>query len=76
MSDNKVKTDAYIPGLNPAWREELKTIDQTSAVIPGNQPIPFDYPKGFNAVANGLKFLPEELRVQTLSGLVIAILMM
>jgi hypothetical protein len=75
MSDDKVKAEAYVPGLNPAWREEFKNEEQNNVVIPGNQPIPFDYPEGFNAVANSLKFLPEEARVYTLSGLVLAILM-
>jgi hypothetical protein len=41
-----------------------------------DQPVPFTYPDGFNAVANSLHFLPEEARVQTLTGLVLGIVAM
>jgi hypothetical protein len=39
-----------------------------------DQEAPLDYPEGFKALANSLKFLPKELREQTLSGFVMAIL--
>jgi hypothetical protein len=41
-----------------------------------DQPVPFTCPEGFDAVANSLQFLPEELRVQTLTELVRAVLVM
>jgi hypothetical protein len=59
MSDNK--TVPNMPDSNTAIRLDKE------------QPIPFTYPEGFNAVANSLQFLPEELRVQALTRLVMAI---
>jgi hypothetical protein len=60
--------------------------NKTSPVDSGNtgkptalgkdQEAPFTYPEGFNAVANSLDFLPEELRSQILTGLVLAIWML
>jgi hypothetical protein len=57
-----------------------KIVDSGSAAKPApldkDQPIPFTYPEGFNAVADSLQFLPEEERVQTLTGLVRSIMLM
>jgi hypothetical protein len=39
-----------------------------------DQPVPFTYPDGFQAVINSLEFLPEEAREQTLAALVVVIL--
>jgi hypothetical protein len=57
---------------------DSKTLSNTpdssaSEVLDKNQPVPFTYPEGFNAVANSLQFLPENLRVQTLTRLVMSI---
>jgi hypothetical protein len=57
---------------------DSKTLSNTpdsgaAAVLDRNQPVPFTYPEGFNAVANSLQFLPENLRVQTLTRLVMSI---
>jgi hypothetical protein len=52
------------------------TPDSSSAVaLEKDQPVPFTYPEGFNAVANSLQFLPEELRVQILTALLMVIRM-
>lgn len=39
-------------------------------VIGKDDPVPFTYPEGFNAVANSLQFLPEVSRVQILSAFI------
>jgi hypothetical protein len=75
MSDNNAVPN--LPGLSAARSGNFKTGNQDSAVIlDKDQPIPFTYPEGFNAVANSLQFLPEEARAQTLTGLVLGILLM
>jgi hypothetical protein len=38
-----------------------------------DQPVSFAYPEGFKAAVNSLDFLPEEVREETLSGLVMTI---
>jgi hypothetical protein len=61
MSDSKTSTvDGGNTGKTTALDRDL--------------PVPFTYPEGFNAVANSLQFLPEELRVKTLAGFVQAML--
>jgi hypothetical protein len=45
----------------------------TVAILDKDQPVPFTYPEGFNAVANSLQFLPEEARIPTLTRLVMGI---
>jgi hypothetical protein len=62
MSDNKT-----VPNMHNS---------NTAVTLDKDQPVPFTYPEGFNAVANSLQFLPEEARAQTLTGLVMAILLM
>ncbi|MDR2053114.1 MAG: hypothetical protein LBP80_06850 [Treponema sp.] len=53
-----------------------KSINNGGAAILGkDQEIPFTYPEGFKAVANSLQFLPEEARVQTLTALVLIVMM-
>jgi hypothetical protein len=73
MSDDKAFLN--LPGLGATKSEKFKTGDQDgAATLDKDQPIPFTYPEGFNAVANSLQFLPEEIRAQTLTGLVIGML--
>jgi hypothetical protein len=72
MSD---KNDFSVtPGINTALSGDYKTESQAT-ILDKDQPVPFTYPEGFNAVANSLQFLPEELRATTLAGLAMAILM-
>jgi hypothetical protein len=44
--------------------------------LKASDPVPFDYPDGFKAVAASLTFLPEEAREPTLTALVTGILIM
>jgi hypothetical protein len=75
MSDNNIVPN--LPGFNTAKNGNFETGGHNSTVIlDKDQPIPFTYPEGFNAVANSLQFLPEEARAQTLTGLVLGILLM
>jgi hypothetical protein len=69
MSDNKAFLN--LPGLGATTGEKLQ---HSTVVLDKDQPISFTYPEGFNAVANSLQFLPEEARVQILSGLVVGML--
>jgi hypothetical protein len=48
----------------------------STATLEKDQAVLFTYPEGFNIVANSLHFLPEELRIQALTGLVMRILLM
>jgi hypothetical protein len=73
MSDNNDISVA--PGLSAAISGDFKTESQAT-ILDKDQPAPFTYPDGFNAVANSLQFLPEELRAKTLAGLTKVILMM
>jgi hypothetical protein len=73
MSDNN--SISATPGLSAATEGDFKTESQ-AAVLNKDQPAPFTYPDGFNAVANSLQSLPEELRTSTLAGLAMVVLMM
>jgi hypothetical protein len=72
MSD---KNDFSVtPGIDTALGGDYKTEIQ-AAILDKDQPVPFTYPEGFNAAANSLQSLPEELRATTLAGLAMGILM-
>jgi hypothetical protein len=47
-----------------------------SVPLKASDPVPFDYPEGFKAVAATLTFLPEEAREPTLTALFTGILIM
>jgi hypothetical protein len=73
MSDNNRISGT--PGLSAATEGDSKTESQAAA-LDKDQLAPFTYPEGFNAVANSLQSLPEELRATTLAGLAMVVLMM
>jgi hypothetical protein len=52
---------------------DTKTVPNAAEILDKDTPVPFTYPEGFNAVVNSLQFLPEEIRAQTLTRLVMGI---
>lgn len=74
--DNQ-KDRNFLPGMSSTSRKSGGDVNSTSArILAPDDAVQFTYPEGFNNVAHSLQFLPDDdTRKQTLTGLVIGMLM-